>query len=217
VIKAVIFDLDGTLLDREESVKNFIKSQYNRKLVGKVSKEEYISRFIELDNRGYTWKDKVYQQLVKEFGMEHQWEELLQDYLVEFKHHCVPFPNLISMLEELKSRNLSLGIITNGRGQFQMDNIESLKITKYFDTIVVSEWEGIKKPDPQIFLRALERLDVSPGESFFVGDHPENDVKAAQNAGMKAIWKRDAGWNDVEADDIIHDLAEIPLILKNLG
>lgn len=217
MIKAVIFDLDGTLLDRDESVKLFINSQFNRKLQGKVSKERYIARFIELDNHGYTWKDKVYQQLVKEFEIKLTWEALLQDYLSEFKHHCVPFPNLINMLEDLKSWNIRLGMITNGRGQFQMDNIEALGIKKYFDSIAVSEWEGLKKPDPQIFMRTLERLGVSPEESIFVGDHPENDVKAAQNVGMKAIWKRDAQWNNVETDVIVDDLAEIPLFIGNVS
>lgn len=217
MIKAVIFDLDGTLLDRDKSVIDFIKCQYSRKIAGNVPKKQYISRFIELDNHGYTWKDKVYQQLVKEFNLKLTWEDLLQDYLSEFKHHCVPFPNLIRMLEDLKSRNLSLGMITNGKGKFQMDNIEALGIKKYFDTIAISEWEGIKKPDPQIFIRTLERLGFSPEESIFVGDHPENDVKAAQNIGMKAIWKRDIHWHNVEVDIIIHDLAEIPLILENVN
>ena len=47
-----------------------------------MSKEQYVKRFIELDKRGFVWKDKVYQQMVKEFGItEVTWEELLQDYL----------------------------------------------------------------------------------------------------------------------------------------
>jgi putative hydrolase of the HAD superfamily len=84
-----------------------------------------------------------------------------------------------------------------------------LGIDRYFDAILVSEWEGIKKPDPQIFIRALEKLSISPNESIFIGDHPENDVKAAQNVGMKGIWKRDFQWNNVEADSIVDDLVEI--------
>lgn len=144
------------------------------------------------------------------------WEDLLQDYISQFKNSCVSFPNLISMLEKLRSNNLVLGMITNGKGQFQIDNIRALGIKKYFETILVSEWEGIKKPDPQIFERALEQLNVSPNESIFVGDHPKNDVNAAQNVGMKGIWKRDFQWNNVEADFIIEDLAELPLIIEKL-
>ncbi|QFT89031.1 Pyrimidine 5'-nucleotidase YjjG [Bacillus sp. THAF10] len=217
MIKAVIFDLDGTLLNRDESVKKFINNQYERlnKWVGHIPKEEYTTRFIELDCRGYVWKDKVYQQLVDEFGIGVNWESLLQDYISEFKNSCVPFPNLLNMLEDLRKNNLILGIITNGYGQFQLDNIKALGIEEYFQTILVSEWEGIKKPDSQIFKRALEKLNVSANESIFVGDHPENDVKAAQKVGMKGIWKKDFQWEDVKADIIVDDLAELPLIIKN--
>jgi putative hydrolase of the HAD superfamily len=220
VIKAAIFDLDGTLLNRDESVKIFIDRQYERlnKQVGHIPKEKYVKRFIELDNCGYVWKDKVYQQLVDEFNIvKITSEELLQDYISEFKNNCVPFSNLTQVLEELKSSNILLGIITNGYGQFQMDNIKALGIEKYFDVTLVSEWEGIKKPDPKIFNRVLEQLNVSPFESIYVGDHPENDVKAAQNVGMKGIWKKDFQWNNVDADCIIDDLAELPLIIANLS
>lgn len=217
MIKAVLFDLDGTLLDRDESVKGFIHSQYDRlnSIVGHIPRENYIKRFIELDQRGYVWKDKVYQQLVTEFQItEITWEELLQDYICEFKNHCVPFPNLVNMLQELRSRNLRLGMITNGRGQFQLDNIKALGVEKYFDRILISEWEGIKKPDPDIFKRALKQLNVAPHESIFVGDHPDNDVKAAQNVGMIGVWKKDPQWNQSVADCVVEDLAELPLFLE---
>ncbi|MBY0099419.1 HAD family hydrolase [Mesobacillus maritimus] len=220
MIKAVLFDLDGTLLNRDESVRMFIERQYDRlaKLIGHIPKDQYVSRFIELDNRGYVWKDKVYQQLVDECKIaDITWEALLQDYVREFKNHCVPFPNLNEMLKELKSNHLVLGIISNGYGQFQMDNIKSLGIDQYFDTILISEWEGMKKPDPKIFLRALEKLKISPNESIFMGDHPENDVKAAQHVGMKGIWKRDFHWDHVEADSIVNDLSELPLVIVNLS
>jgi putative hydrolase of the HAD superfamily len=218
MIKGVLFDLDGTLLDRDASVKSFINRQYERLNFGYIQRERYVERFIELDQRGYVWKDKVYQQMIEDFVItEYTWEELLQDYINEFKNHCVPFPNLIRMLEELESRNLLLGIITNGRGQFQLDNIKALGIKRYFDSILISEWEGVKKPDPEIFMRALKRLNVSASQTVFVGDHPENDVKAAQHVGMKGIWKKDFQWNEVEADFIVNDLAEIPLFLEKGG
>ncbi|PAE27183.1 L-2-haloalkanoic acid dehalogenase [Paenibacillus sp. 7884-2] len=220
MIKAVVFDLDGTLLNRDESVKVFINQQYQRlnKWLYHIPKDRYITRFIELDNRGYVWKDKVYQQLVDEFDIKGlTWEQLLQDYICQFKDSCVPFPNLITTLESLKNNNITLGMITNGEGQFQMNNIKALGIDQYFKTILISEWEGIKKPQPEIFQKALEKLNVLPSESIFVGDHPENDVKASQNVGMKGVWKKDYQWNNVKADFIVADLAEIPLIVEKLG
>ncbi|MBB2482952.1 HAD family hydrolase [Bacillus sp. APMAM] len=220
MVKAAIFDLDGTLLNRDESVKMFIHSQYNKfkKILGHIPKEIYITRFLELDNHGYVWKDKVYQQLVDEYKItEISWEELLYDYICTFKHHCVSFPNLISMLEDLKRMDLKFGMITNGKGQFQLGNIKALGIEKYFDTILISEWEGIKKPDPQIFKKALAQLNVSPKESIFVGDHPENDVKASRNVGMIGIWKKNCSEGNIEADFTIHDLGELPVIIKALN
>ena len=220
MIKAVIFDLDGTLLNRDESVKKFVANQFDRlnKWVNHIPKDRYISRFIQLDNRGYVWKDKVYQQLTEELDITGiTWEDLLQDYKREFKNNCIPFPNLFEMLEELRNNNLTLGMITNGIGQFQMDNIKALGIEKYFQTILVSEWEGLKKPDPSIFFRALKQLDVSPNQSVYVGDHPVNDVKAAQNIGMHGIWKNDIQWPHFKTDLIIDDLGELPLIISNLS
>ncbi|OZM58686.1 L-2-haloalkanoic acid dehalogenase [Lottiidibacillus patelloidae] len=220
MIKAVIFDLDGTLLNRDESVKHFVNEQYDRlnDYVGHIPNAEYVARFIELDMRGYVWKDKVYQKLVNEFNIEGiTSEELLQDYIINFKNHCVPFENLMDMLEDLKRSNLLLGMITNGYGKFQTDNIKALGIEEFFDCILVSEWEGIKKPDPEIFYRATDKLNIAPNECIFVGDHPENDVYAAESLGMKTIWKKDSQWNKVNADYTVDNLAEVPLIISELN
>ncbi|MFD1851323.1 HAD family hydrolase [Oceanobacillus bengalensis] len=218
--KAVLFDLDGTLLNRDKSLEVFIADQYERlnKWLGHIPKGTYISRFIKLDNHGLIWKDKVYQQLVDEFNLRPlTWEFLLEDYLTRFNNNCIPFPNVSSILEQLKTENFLLGMITNGKGSFQMDNIKALGIENYFDTILISDWEGMKKPDTVIFKRALEGLNVSPKESIFVGDHPENDILAAQNIGMTGIWKRNFQWTMSGADYIIDDLIEVPLIVRKLN
>ncbi|GGA78535.1 HAD family hydrolase [Ornithinibacillus halotolerans] len=220
MIKAVLFDLDGTLLNRDASLLKFVEGQYDRfsNWLTEIPREKYIARFIELDCRGYVWKDKVYQQLLEEFNVtDLSWETLLQDYITEFHHSCIPFSNLRRTLECLKNHSIQLGMITNGFGQFQMDNIRALGIQGYFHTILISEWEGIKKPNPDIFHRALLQLQVLPNEVMFVGDHPINDMKGAKDAGMWTIWRRDIQWKKVDTDYIIEDLNEIPLIIQQLN
>ncbi|MFT9597450.1 HAD family hydrolase [Mesobacillus sp.] len=215
-IEAVFFDLDGTLLDRNASVVKFIEDQYDRfwPELSLIDKQRYKSRFIELDARGYVWKDKVYRQLLKEFNIRDLTSDgLLEDYMMNFKHSCIAFPYLHEVLGDLRQMGIKLGLVSNGKTPFQMDNIKALGIEGYFDSILISEAVGYRKPDPRIFQRALDELGVLAAHSIFVGDHPENDVVAARNFGMIGIWKRDDYWEEAEADFIIEDLKSLLSII----
>lgn len=64
--------------------------------------------------------------------------------------------------------SLPIGMISNGKGQFQMDNIVSLGTRSYFQTILISEWEDMKKPDPRIFEKALNQLNVKAEEAVYI-------------------------------------------------
>ncbi|MFM2303399.1 MAG: hypothetical protein RLZZ135_808 [Cyanobacteriota bacterium] len=220
-MKAVFFDLDGTLLDRNASVERFISAQYNRlsDRFSHILKNDYIARFIELDCHGHVWKDKVYQALVTEFVIEGiSWQALLVDYEMRFQFYCLPFQFLVEMLDDLKDKDYLLGIITNGRGQFQSRAIEGLRIRHYFDTILISEVEQLRKPQVEIFQRAMNRLAVSALDSVFVGDHPEADIAGAKSAMMQTIWKRNSFWAEAtEADAIIDELREISPILAQFN
>jgi putative hydrolase of the HAD superfamily len=218
IVKSILFDLDGTLLNRDKSIEQFITVQYERlnDCLSHIPKIDYANRFIELDCNGYVWKDKVYQTLVDEFKIDRlSWQELLQDYETKFQLHCIPFPFLFEMLDVLKQQGYLLGIIFNGRGEFQTQAIFGLGIQDYFDTILISELEQLRKPQPEIFHRAIDKLGVSAKNSIFVGDNPEADIVGAKNAGMKAIWKRSSHWLEAKAADAtIDELSEIPALLE---
>lgn len=220
MIKAILFDLDGTLLDRDRSLRRFVNVQHDRlnHSLSHILKAEYVSRFIELDCRGRVWKDKVYQDLVEEFDISNaNWEGLLEDYVAQFQYHCIPFDGLGEMLERLKQAGYLLGIVTNGHGEFQRRSIDGLGIRNYFNTVVVSEEQQLRKPQIGIFRRALDTLNVQACESIFIGDNLEADVVGAKNAGMKAIWKHSYGKKKAGAADAIVDrLDKIPLIIRSL-
>jgi putative hydrolase of the HAD superfamily len=218
MVKSVLFDLDGTLLDRDASVDQFIAVQHDRlnAHLNHIPKIDYVTRFIKLDCRGHVWKDKVYQTLVAEFEIEGiSWQALLNDYETQFQFHCVPFDFLVEMLKTLKEQGYLLGIVTNGLGHFQTRSIEGLGIQDYFDIMLISEIEKVRKPHLEIFQRAMNRLGVSAQDCVFVGDHPEADILGAKRAKMRTIWKRNTYWDEAkEADAIIDELNEIPLLLK---
>jgi putative hydrolase of the HAD superfamily len=219
MIKAILFDLDQTLLNRQASVEHFIEAQYERYIdyLSHISKAKFKSKFMDFDNNGYVWKDKVYAQLIDYFNIQGLTkDELLKDYITTFCDYCVPFPYLFNMLHDLTAENYKLGIITNGKYPFQLHNIKALKLDTYMDTILISEQENIKKPNPQIFEKAAKNLGLSMHECLFVGDNFENDYQAAKNAGMHAILKTNHQAVPNCNTPFINDLEELIPLLKNV-
>ncbi len=186
---AVIFDLDNTLHDRDRGVVDFLQAQYRRHAVelGSISLTDWVARFVLLERGGKIWKDVVYQQLAEEFSFDIPPKQLLLEYETEFCSHVIPYSGLQETLRSLKGEGWRLGIVTNGRSEFQRRTISALHIEQFLDVIVVSAECGLRKPDPAIFQRALHELDCHATDSWFVGDDPDADVKGATDAGMQAI------------------------------
>jgi putative hydrolase of the HAD superfamily len=221
MIRAVLFDLDRTLLDRDTSFHNFLLSQYERfsSSFPHVDRDAYISRIVFLDNRGRMGKDKVYQFIVEEFKIQEVSPQYLHyDFEFRISDYYLPFPGLKQCLRELTAAGYLLGIISNGRHAFQMRTLHALEIERDFEAILISESEGVRKPEPEIFHRALRKLGCSPNQAVFVGDHPEVDLEGARAVGMKTIWKRNDDFSGpVEADAVLDRLEELPALIAKMG
>ncbi|MGN1401990.1 MAG: HAD family hydrolase [Bacillus sp. (in: firmicutes)] len=216
-MRAILVDLDGTVLDRSLSLRLFLEDQYER-LYGlrHIKKGDFIRRFTELDAEGYVWKDQVYACLIKEFGIAADRDELLNDYVGGFWRFATDYPNCRHVLMEMKERGYKLGMITNGKRGFQRANIEALGMTDLFDTIIVSEEAGCKKPDICIFRLALQELRVNPGEAVYIGDHPINDIEAAYKAGMTGIWKKNQTVGRFETKYVLEEWPQLYSILEKV-
>jgi putative hydrolase of the HAD superfamily len=212
-IQAVVFDLDGTLLDRRRSFERFVRDQWERfaNCLRTADQEQYVQTLIELDRDGYAPRKKLFTDAIARFKIPSGVAEtLLDDYRSGFPNACVLFPDATQTLSGLRTSGLKLALITNGSIRMQSRKLQCLALAPMFDTILISDAEGISKPDPRIFHRALERLNVSPARSVFVGDHLEVDVAGARAAGMQAIWRRDPNVSRmVEADGIIEELGDL--------
>lgn len=191
--EAVLFDLDETLLDRTTSLRSFLRDQFSRfsEHLGTVDYSTWEARFLKLDARGSQPKSKVYPVLLHEFGGQiAEAERLVAYYEENCCKHAQPFEGMTRVLVQLRGAGKRLGIVTNGESAFQSRHLEALDLRRLVDEVLVSEEEGLRKPDPQLFLRGATRLGVSPEQCLFVGDNPRADILGAAAVGMQTAWFR---------------------------
>jgi putative hydrolase of the HAD superfamily len=213
-IRAILFDLDGTLLDRQATFRHHLERQVarHRSWFSGVDAGRYVSDLLALDGNGTIDRDAFYLAAELHCNLPAGAADALRaDFEEHYPESCVAFPGVLDTLGLLRTHGLKLGVITNGRVLIQSRKIDGLRIRPFLDCIVISEAAGVRKPDPRIFARALAQLDVPPSAAVFVGDHPDADVAGAQHSGLYAVWKRDAFWSEPgQADLTIDEIAELP-------
>lgn len=121
------------------------------------------------------------------------------------------FSDVRRTLDRLRSEGRRLGIISNSRSESSLrELLEPVGILGQFQAIVSSGSEGVAKPDPEIFRRAVGRLGVGVDEAFYVGDLAYTDAKAAQRAGLASVWLNRGGTGFGTDPPEITSLSELP-------
>lgn len=214
MVQAVLFDLDGTLWDRDGAVRQLVHAQHTHfPELAHIPRDRYVDRVIELDAHGVGEKGAIYRQVVQEFALPAPLAGALLDHFwASYQQFYELYPEVLPTLRQLADQGLKLGIITNGNRVTQADKIRGLGLEPLMDTILISDREGVHKPDREIFNRALQRLGVPAAAAWFVGDHPEADVRGARDAGLTAVWRR--SWSVAEhAHHVITSLDELLSLL----
>lgn len=220
MVHSVLFDLDETLISHSQQLRLFIRAQYDHyKQIQRVPFDVWEERFVRFDQNGYVTKDIVYSRLTEVFSIQSpSAEELYVRFLETFHRHVVPLPNMREVLVYLKNLGLKIGIVTNGGHMIQMWKIEQIGLEKLVDVILTSEQEGVEKPDSEIFLRGVRKLNAaSPENCWFVGDHQLNDIYGSKRVGMTSVWiKNGKTWDQKEflPNYTIEDLIEIKDLLR---
>lgn len=205
--KAVIFDLDGTILDNNPF---HLKSwkEYLKQIGREMTDEEFNEKL-----NGRTNKDVVRYLYGNDLPEEEIWKHTNEKealYRQMYKPYIQPVAGLIELLEILYQQNIPMAIATSGikvNIEFMFENVP---IRKYFKAVVDSSYITHGKPHPEIFLKTAELLDVPP-VSCLVFEDAVVGIKSAKSAGMKviAVETTESRANLAIADVIIDDYREL--------
>jgi putative hydrolase of the HAD superfamily len=221
MVKGVLFDLDGTLFDRDSAVRDLFAAQYRafQGMLGGVEPERYVERLLELDDHGHADKRTAFGRLVRELGLDSALGDALTEHFREvYPKFGAPFPDALPTLRELRARGIALALVSNGRADTQAAKVSRLGLEPLLDATLISESEGLRKPDRRIFERALDRIGVAPEQAWHVGDHPMADVAGAHAAGLTAIWRHVPYWPEPACQAFtIHQLGELLPLLDAEG
>ena len=180
--KAIIFDLDGTLLDTLTDLAE--GTNYALRVNGFPERTtDEIRRFVGNGAR------KLIERAVPDGQVEAALEKVRQDFDIYYKVHCKdhtgPYPGIMEMLQELVQQGYALGVVSN-KPDFAVQEL----IPEYFPDIFASvsgERQGVaKKPAPDLIREAMKNLQADSSNAVYVGDS-EVDLEAAVNAGIPCI------------------------------
>jgi putative hydrolase of the HAD superfamily len=217
VIKAVVFDLDNTLMDfmkmKRRSIEEAIPAMIDAGL--SVTKEE---------------ANKVIDEIYKEKGIEYQqvFDLFLQrvnnkiDYkilsagIVAYRRAreaaLIPYPHVYSTLNKLLKLGILMGILSDAPVKEAWLRLAYLNFHHIFDSVVTFEDTGKRKPNAAPFLVMLKKLEVRAEEALMVGDWAERDIVGARNVGMKTAFAKYGDTFNTEehnADYELNDISEL--------
>ena len=221
LVKDVFFDLDHTLWDFDKNSKLAYKRVFKQFEID-IEFERFI-KIYEPINLEY-WKKYREERVTKEvlrrgrlidsfkmFNKKYTTltiDELADAYIEELPLDNHLFDGALDILDYLTEK-YQLHIITNGFEEVQYKKLKNSGIFHYFSTITTSEEVGLKKPNPIVFVKALEKARTNPNYSVMIGDSFEADILGAKNIGMETIFFNYRNEKIPNGYKIINALSEI--------
>ena len=225
MIKAVIFDLDNTLLDfmkmKEYAVKAAIAGMIEAGL--DIDPDESYKTIIGIyEKEGWENQQVFNKFLNKTIGEVNN--KYLAAGIVAYRRareaNLLLYPNVNHTLVELIKMSVKLAVVSDAPSREAWMRIYYLNLHHHFDVVLTFDDTNVRKPSPIPFEMALSQLNIDPEEALMVGDWPERDVVGANKLGIRTIFARygdSFGTVDSGADWDINDVYEIVSIVNELN
>lgn len=209
MIKAVIFDMDGIIIDSEPIQSKSYELVLQKYGITPEYNADGLIQVLGVHSEG-NWKLLKNKHKISEsvYKLKEKKQEV---YLELIKNNLSPMPGLINLLKFFKKKSLPLAIASSSTPKQISIIVDLLKISDYFDVMISGEEVKRGKPHPDVFLEAAKKLGVKP-ETCLVLEDAETGVLAGKAAGMKVIAvknKYTTTQDHSKADKIVHSLEEI--------
>ncbi|MEM3075270.1 MAG: TIGR02253 family HAD-type hydrolase [Candidatus Bilamarchaeaceae archaeon] len=226
MLRAVLFDLDNTLIDfltfKKETAKAAAKAMVAQGFP-MTEVETYGRIFSIYDEKGIEYQ-KTFYDVIRPLNLEVNRAERIQQaaivaYLKRKFEVLKPYSMVKPVLRKLHEFGLKLGVVTDAPRNKTWQRLVLTGLENEFDTVITKDDTLAEKPHPSPFQLALQRLGLPPTSCLFVGDNPVRDIKGAKNVGMQTclakygIWQRAT---EPKADFEIEKFEDLLEIVKKL-
>lgn len=199
MIRVVLFDLDGTLMDTAPDLSDALNDTLHRggwPRVGEAQVRGWIG-----DGARALLARAMAQAGAPAHAADAAWAGFAHDYAERCGARSTVHAGVRPMLRRLHAHGLRLALLTNKEAEFAQRLLARHDISSDFDIVVAGDTLPVKKPDPGVVTHVLQALDVHPDEALLVGDSV-TDVRTARAAGIAVqLVRHGYAQGDLEGDD----------------
>jgi putative hydrolase of the HAD superfamily len=209
MIRAICFDLDGTLVEYAGDFRVWL-IEGAIKLGLPLELHEQFVQLTSKYTRSLADSLEITKQSLTELSLEYpeNLEYLCRQNAARYAEQIEFIDGATRLLHFLQQKEIPLVVITNGPADMQRAALQKVDIEKYFKVILVSGELGIRKPETRIFQLACERLQVQPEDCLMIGDNLSADIQGAKSIGMQTAWMSKERAEGVRAFSSLDELQE---------
>ena len=222
--KLILFDNDDTLMDFQAGNRNAVNrllDEFGYFHPDRYDQYEAVNKqcWAELE-QGKMAQDRLrlerFTRFFARYPVPGDAAQAAERFVTLLGEQSILLPHALDVVRAIAAK-LPVVILTNGMTAIQRNRFARSPLTALVADILISEEEGVSKPRPELFLRALDRFGVAPRDALMIGDGVGSDIRGANSAGIDACWYNPRGGalpDGVHAEYVITDIRDcVPIAL----